>query len=103
MTTRGGEYEYECEMEAIYRIIVPTKLNKLVTIGPMGEFVQDFSICGHNASRIICPFSVCNRYTPLNVHVAAHQRSFIVIIHIMQLLKVIGVTLGQTPRELSVP
>jgi len=33
---------------------------------------------------------------------AAHQSSYIVIMHIMQLLKVIGVILEQTLREVSV-
>jgi len=52
----------------------------------------------HNESRIICPCSACNRITPL-VHMAAHQSSRrpIVVMHIKPLLKVIGVTLEQTP------
>jgi len=42
------------------------------------------------------------RITPF-VHMAAHQSSCILMMHIMQLLKLIDVTLEQTPRELSVP
>jgi len=55
--------------------------------------------CTMNATNL--PMQRLQSITPL-VHMAAHQSSFIVIMHIIQLFKVIGVTLEQTLRELSV-
>jgi len=56
--------------------------------------------CGHNDSRIICPWSTCIHITLKCTWL--HQSSCIVVMHIMPLLKVIDVTSEQNPWELSV-
>jgi len=65
------------------------------------QFVQDFSVCGHNESRIICPCSTCNRNN-LFVHMAAHQSSCIVIMHNYAAFKSYWCDFGANSRELSV-
>jgi len=69
-------------MVSFYRVVQITKERRLPLICPGIQWLRAHS------SRIMCLCSGCNRIVP---HV-----------HILQLLKVIGMTLEQTPRELSV-
>jgi len=85
-------------MKDIYGIIFPRVVQFRRNV-PL--ICPRLSYCRHNESRIICPCSACNRITP-DVHMAVHHSSCIVIMHIMLLLKVIGVTSEQTSCEFSV-